>query len=89
MPLNIQPAGVSRKEHRVSDPKEWVTIKEAALLVGRDQRQVYRWVKQGRLATRLSTHGVLQVLSKAAIRVESEVKRGRPTGTVSGGGRWR
>lgn len=64
-------------------PKEWVTIAEAAVLVGRDKRQIYRWIDRGRLATRTNVDGVTEVLSKAVTRVESEVKRGRPPGSVS------
>lgn len=64
-------------------PKEWVTVAEAAVLVGRDKRQIYRWIDRGRLATRANVEGVTEVLSKAVLRVESEVKRGRPKGRPS------
>lgn len=62
------------------NPKEWVTVAEAAILAGRDKRAVYRWIDQGRLATRLNAEGVTEVLSKAVVRVEADVKRGRPRG---------
>lgn len=58
--------------------REWITVKEAALLVGRDKRQIYRWIERDRLATRRNTDGILEVLSKAIIRVEKTVIRGRP-----------
>lgn len=64
-------------------PKEWVTVKEAAMLVGRHTSRIYAWIDQGRLATRVNADGVTEVLSRATIRIESEVKRGRPRGSAS------
>lgn len=66
----------------MTDPKEWVTAKEAALLIGRHVSQIYRWIGAGRLATRTSAHGVTQVMSKAVLRIEPSVRRGRPRGAV-------
>ena len=63
--------------------KEWVTIREAAVLVGRHPRAIYRWVDKGLLATRVNADGVTEVLSRAVRRVETQVKRGRPLGSVS------
>lgn len=65
----------------MTEPKEWVTVKEAAFLAGRDVRQIYRWIDAGRLHARLDIKGVTVVLSKAVLRIEGEVKRGRPKGT--------
>lgn len=59
---------------------EWVTVKEAAVLVGRAPRTIYEWIEDDRLATRLNADGILQVLSKAVIRVEPTIRRGRPRG---------
>lgn len=67
----------------MSDVKEWVTVKEAAFLAGRDVRQIYRWIDNGLLATRKSTSGVTMVLSKAVQRIEPEIKRGRPKGKAT------
>lgn len=69
--------------------KEWVTIREAALLAGRHVSQIYRWIDAGRLATRVSSAGVTMVLSKAVLRIEATVKRGRPRGTPSRSTRYR
>lgn len=66
--------------------KEWLTIPQAALLVGRKKTAVYDWVKDGRLAARIGVNGVKLVASKDALRVESTVKRGRPAGTASRNG---
>lgn len=63
-------------------PKEWVTIREASVLVGRHVSQIYRWIDAGRLATRVNAHGVTQVMSKAVIRIEPSVRRGRPRGAA-------
>lgn len=62
-------------------PKEWVTVAEAALLTGRTARAIYYWIERDRLATRLNASGVTEVLSKAVLRVEPTVRRGRPRGT--------
>ncbi|AUG28761.1 MULTISPECIES: helix-turn-helix domain-containing protein [Microbacterium] len=59
---------------------EWVTVKVAAALVGRSPRTIYEWIEDGRLATRLSSAGILEVLSKAVVRVEPTIRRGRPRG---------
>ncbi|MCE0510610.1 helix-turn-helix domain-containing protein [Microbacterium sp. KKR3/1] len=64
------------------EPKEWVTAKEAAALIGRHVSQVYRWIDAGRLATRARPDGVTVVLSKAVLRIEPSVRRGRPRGAV-------
>ncbi|MDF2508462.1 MAG: hypothetical protein K0Q52_2321 [Microbacterium sp.] len=63
-----------------AQPKEWVTVKEAALLVGKAPRTIYEWIENDRLATRLNSDGVTEVLSKAVIRIEPTVRRGRPRG---------
>lgn len=66
----------------MTDPKipEWVTVKVAALLAGRAERTIYEWIEDDRLSSRRNTDGVLEVLSKAVVRVETTVKRGRPRG---------
>ena len=61
--------------------KEWITVAEAAILVGRHPSRIYAWIDQGRLATQVNPAGVTEVLSKAVRRIESEVRRGRPRGT--------
>lgn len=64
----------------MAEPKEWVTAKEAAVLIGRHVSQIYRWIDAGRLATRVRADGVTVVLSKAVLRIEPSVRRGRPPG---------
>lgn len=62
--------------------KEWVTVKEAATLVGRHAAQIYRWIDAGRLASRVNPNGVTEVLAKAVLRIEPTVRRGRPRGSA-------
>lgn len=57
---------------------DWVTVKVAAALVGKAPRTIYEWIENDRLATRRNSEGVLEVLSKAVVRIEPTVKRGRP-----------
>lgn len=59
---------------------EWVTVKVAAALVGKAPRTIYEWIENDRLAFRRNSEGVLEVLSKAVVRIEPTVKRGRPRG---------
>jgi len=81
----LMPAIVAALEATMAEPKEWVTAKEAAVLIGRHVSQVYRWIDAGRLATRTNAAGVTQVMSKAVLRIEPKVKRGRPRGVRSTG----
>lgn len=60
---------------------EWVTVKIAAALVGKSPRTIYEWIENDRLAFRRNGNGVLEVLSKAVVRIEPTVRRGRPRGT--------
>ena len=66
--------------------REWLTIQQAAFLVGRKKTSVYDWVKSGRLPSRVGVNGVTEVQSQEVLRVESSVKRGRPRGTASRNG---
>ncbi len=63
--------------------KDWLTVKEAALVVGRHERNIYRWIEAGTLGSRTSAEGVLLVLSRDVARVESVTRRGRPKGSAN------
>jgi predicted site-specific integrase-resolvase len=65
--------------------KEWLTIPEAAALVGRDKTNVYAWIRAGRLTTRNAADGTMEVRATDVTRVEATVKRGRPIGTARPG----
>lgn len=66
----------------MSAMKEWLTVAEAALVVGRHPRNVYRWIEKGILRSNTAADGTLLVPSRDALRVESVTKRGRPRGTA-------
>ncbi len=63
------------------EPKEWVTVKEAAALTGKKPRTIYEWIQNDRLATRIDAAGRMTVLRKTVIRIEPTIRRGRPRGT--------
>jgi excisionase family DNA binding protein len=62
--------------------KEWLTIPEAAVLVGRDKTNVYAWIRSGKLKTRTGSDGTMEVRREDVLKVEATVKRGRPIGTA-------
>lgn len=62
--------------------KEWLTVAEAAVIVGRHPRNVYRWIEKGILRGTTDSHGTLTVLARDALRVESVTRRGRPRGSA-------
>lgn len=61
-------------------PKEWITVKEAAALTGRSTRAVYEWIQNGHLATIRDGENRTLVLSKATVRLAQTMRRGRPRG---------
>ena len=61
--------------------KTWLTVKEAAVVVGRHQSRIYRWIDSGQLASRVNGEGITEVLANAVLRIEPTVKRGRPRGS--------
>ena len=63
--------------------KEWLTVKEAALVVGRHTSRIYRWIDNGTLASRVDVSGVVLVAASDVLKVEAVTKRGRPKGTAS------
>jgi hypothetical protein len=62
--------------------KEWLTVPEAAILVGRNKTNVYAWIRAGKLTTRQAHDGTMEVRRADVLRVEATVKRGRPTGSA-------
>jgi len=62
------------------EPKEWVTVKEAAALAGKKPRTIYEWIEDDRLAVRRDDQNRMVVLAKAVVRVEPTIRRGRPRG---------
>ena len=64
----------------MAEPKEWVTVQEAAALTGKKPRTIYEWIQHDRLAMRLDAGGRMTVLRKALLRIEPTIRRGRPRG---------
>lgn len=64
----------------MSELKEWATVKEGAVLIGKSPRAIYEWIENDRLATRLDAEGRMTVLAKALQRIEPTIRRGRPRG---------
>jgi predicted site-specific integrase-resolvase len=62
--------------------KEWLTVPEAALLVGRDKSSIWKWVRAGKLRARTNELGTREVRASDVRRVEANTRRGRPTGTA-------
>lgn len=62
--------------------KPWLTVAEAALVVGRHPRNIYRWIEKGILRAEPGDDGAMVVLGQDVRRVESVTKRGRPKGSV-------
>lgn len=63
--------------------KEWLTIPEAAVVVGRDKSNVWRWIRSGKLHSRTATDGTMQVRRADVLKVEANTKRGRPRGIAT------
>lgn len=62
----------------MSQIKAWLTVKEAAFVVGRDASRIYAWLAAGKLDTQVDASGVTQVGHLSLMRAESEIRRGRP-----------
>lgn len=64
----------------VNEPRQWVTVAEAAALTGRSKRTIYEWIQNDKLATWHDSEGIVHVLSKAVVRIAPTIRRGRPRG---------
>lgn len=58
--------------------KPWLSIVEAALVMGKHVSQIYRWIDAGLLTVRLDEDGFKSVWSADLVKAEASVKRGRP-----------
>lgn len=65
----------------MAEPKEWVTVKEAAILAERSERAIYNWVSDGDLAMIRDSRNRMLVLSKTVVRLAQQIRPGRPKGT--------
>lgn len=64
--------------------KSWLTVKEAAFLVGKDTSRIYRWISDRGLEHRVNSQGVTEVAHMALMRMEAETRRGPRRHTTSG-----
>jgi predicted site-specific integrase-resolvase len=54
----------------IDDAKEWLTIKEAATLLGRNVSNLYRWTKNGTLPFRINDERAVEVNKFAVLEAE-------------------
>jgi excisionase family DNA binding protein len=59
----------------------WITVEQAAILVGRTRATVYVWIKQGRLPT-VRPDRITMVRRRDVVQLEAVIKMGRPEGTA-------
>lgn len=64
----------------MSSEGEWITVKDAAALIGKSTRAIYEWIEDDRLAVRRDGKNRMTVLAKAVLRIEPTIRRGRPRG---------
>lgn len=64
----------------IPNMEAFVDIDQAALLVGRNSRTVYRWINSGRLRTISDAAGHQFIKVGDLLNVESSTKKGRPAG---------
>lgn len=67
----------------MTEIKPWLTVAEAAFLVGRHPKNVYRWIESGQLQAKQGSDRVTVVRASDAQRIASVTKRGRPRGSAS------
>lgn len=63
--------------------KPWLTVREAAFILSKDQSRIYIWIRDRGLEARTNEAGVVEVSHLALMRMESETTRGRPRHTTS------
>ena len=63
--------------------KEWVTVAEAAALIGRHPSRVYAWIDAGELRFRHGADGQFEGRATQVRSIEGQKKRGRPRGSAS------
>lgn len=58
--------------------KSWLTVKEAAFIVGRTPKTIYGWVSDKDIEHRVNEHGVTEIGHMSLMRTEAATRRGRP-----------
>lgn len=67
----------------MSEIKPWLTVKEAAFLIGKDTSRIYRWISERGLENRVTSSGIAEVSHRALMLMESETRRGPRRHTTS------
>lgn len=57
--------------------REWITVKEAALLTKRHTSRLYRWISEGRLVTGETSEGTTIVKVAEVLELETIMTRRR------------
>ncbi|WP_349862631.1 helix-turn-helix domain-containing protein [Leifsonia sp. WHRI 6310E] len=60
----------------------WITVPQAATLVGKSQKTIYNWIAAGHLKTDMNEAGATTVSGRQVLAVEPTIKRGRRPGTA-------
>lgn len=56
----------------IDDAKEWLTVKEAATLLGRNVSNLYRWMKNETLPYRINADRTVEVNKFAVLEAEEK-----------------
>lgn len=59
-------------------PKEWLTVTEAAFLTQRHASRIYRWIDNGTIKWSLDVKNNIVVSAADVTRVAAVIKPGRP-----------
>lgn len=62
----------------MNEIRSWLTVKQAAFVVGRSVTQIYAWIEAGKVIVQIDAKGLKLVQRMSLMRAESETKRGRP-----------
>lgn len=66
----------------MNEIRSWLTVKQAAFLVGRSANRIYSWISDGKVITRVDEKGVTEVQHLSLMSAEAATKRGRPRTTA-------
>lgn len=65
----------------MNEIRSWLTVKQAAFIVGRSANRIYAWINEGKVESQLDANGITQVGHMSLMRAEAATKRGRPRTT--------
>ena len=62
----------------MSEIRSWLTVKQAAFIVGRSANRIYAWIEAGKVVTKIDEKGVTMVQHMSLMQAEADTRRGRP-----------